>query len=530
MGAAINLPIPKELEKDLNAPLSPVRVDYLDFINSNRANNAFRDIAGVVANVRNESDKGRFWEFLVVQILLRFKPLENVNFVKYFELSDDNPDPNPNVNPTFRDVIKAKEPIIILNALYSPVLPDGRKIRGWHAYSLIIDKLKRTVMLVNPHGLHEDNDNDLFRMYKVMNWIDKSIERYEWQDQESAKREILELKTERYRYIKVRDYRKRRWYFTNNLLNFQPEAYGGSCVTISLMIAITVAVNSANIVNGNLSLSGVLNKLNEAHENVGYNLPLSFAYFVNEILQKLPPEMRAPISPGREQTYISPSNRLIRRLSVGEADDEGNEGRIRISRRRKESRKRKAVEVIDLTDDDYKRQKPPVIDLTGGARKRSVRILVNREFREQKQQFVDIVKSILLDSRGWRKFGHEFIFVDTKADITVRLASLRHMEREYDESFKGLSVCNMATRVIDINSGRWFGGSEASGLPLDQYRRYVINHEVGHALGCRQHAHQCVDGVAPVMMQQTKGTYCKKHKHIATAQPWPLPEDAAQCD
>ena len=163
---------------------------------------------------------------------------------------------------------------------------------------------------------------------------------------------------------------------------------------------------------------------------------------------------------------------------------------------------------------------------------RKVSILVNREFRGQKAQFVNAVKRILLDARGWRKYGYEFIFVDPKdkCDITVRLASIRHMEREYDESFKGLSVCNMATRVIDINSGRWFGGSEASGLPLDQYRQYVINHEVGHALGCRQHAHQCVDGVAPVMMQQTKGTYCKKHKHIAAAQPWPLPEDFAGCD
>jgi hypothetical protein len=179
---------------------------------------------------------------------------------------------------------------------------------------------------------------------------------------------------------------------------------------------------------------------------------------------------------------------------------------------------------IDLTNDEI------MIDLTGGnvKKQRRVRILVNREF--QKPQFVDAVKRILMDKRGWKKYGYEFIFVEDECDITVRLASLRHMARDYDASFEGLSVCNMATRVIDINAGRWFGGSEASGLPLDQYREYVINHEVGHALGCKQHAHQCVKGVAPVMMQQTKGTYCKKHHHISTAQPWPLPEDAAQCD
>ena len=158
----------------------------------------------------------------------------------------------------------------------------------------------------------------------------------------------------------------------------------------------------------------------------------------------------------------------------------------------------------------------------------TVQILVNREFKNNKAEFVRIVKSVLNDVRGWRKYNHRFIFVDNrKANITIRLASLRHMKRDYNESFTGLSVCNMSTRVIDINAGRWFGGSVQSGLDLEQYRQYVINHEVGHALGCKKHAAVCVNGMAPVMMQQTIGTHCKKHKHTATPQPWPLPEDAA---
>lgn len=59
-------------------------------------------------------------------------------------------------------------------------------------------------------------------------------------------------------------------------------------------------------------------------------------------------------------------------------------------------------------------------------------------------------------------------------------------------------------RFAALNSLRWFDGA-AGFASLAQYRRYQVNHEVGHGLG---HAHEYCAGpgqLAPLMMQQSKG-------------------------
>jgi Protein of unknown function (DUF3152) len=78
----------------------------------------------------------------------------------------------------------------------------------------------------------------------------------------------------------------------------------------------------------------------------------------------------------------------------------------------------------------------------------------------------------------------------------------------------GTYSCYMRERAV-LNFDRWAQGAEAYGDDLDSYRIYMINHEVGHALG---HDHALCPGAgrpAPVMMQQTKGVApCKPN-------PWP---------
>jgi hypothetical protein len=64
---------------------------------------------------------------------------------------------------------------------------------------------------------------------------------------------------------------------------------------------------------------------------------------------------------------------------------------------------------------------------------------------------------------------------------------------------------------------RWLLGVDSYGSDLTNYRRYLANHEFGHALG--KHHPDCPGPgrLAPVMMQQTKGRGgCRKN-------PWPLP-------
>ncbi|ORM25128.1 DUF3152 domain-containing protein [Williamsia sp. 1135] len=89
---------------------------------------------------------------------------------------------------------------------------------------------------------------------------------------------------------------------------------------------------------------------------------------------------------------------------------------------------------------------------------------------------------------------------------------------------------------VTLNEARWVrGASSYQGDDLG-YRQYLINHEVGHAIGFVNHEPCKVNGaLAPIMMQQTFGTANSEimaldpdmkanRSYVCTPNPWPFPD------
>lgn len=121
--------------------------------------------------------------------------------------------------------------------------------------------------------------------------------------------------------------------------------------------------------------------------------------------------------------------------------------------------------------------------------------------------FAEEVDRILADDRSWAGDGTITLRrVDADpVDFRVTLASPATTDLHCRPlETNGIYSCFATDGRAMINVWRWEHGTEEYSDDLDTYREYVINHEVGHALG---HGHvQCpAEGeLAPVMAQQTK--------------------------
>lgn len=71
-------------------------------------------------------------------------------------------------------------------------------------------------------------------------------------------------------------------------------------------------------------------------------------------------------------------------------------------------------------------------------------------------------------------------------------------------------------RVVALNAWRWENGARGFAT-LPEYRAYLVNHEVGHALGYAHRPCAAEGRIAPVMLQQSK------RLDGCTANPWPYP-------
>jgi hypothetical protein len=129
-----------------------------------------------------------------------------------------------------------------------------------------------------------------------------------------------------------------------------------------------------------------------------------------------------------------------------------------------------------------------------------------------------LIQSVLDDPRSWRgtrRWRFELAPVGQSATLHAYIVTPKTTDRLCAPYLtRGQVSCQNGNRVV-LNAKRWLLGAESYGTDLTNYRRYLVNHEFGHALG--KHHVDCPGAgrLAPVMMQQTKGLgACRKN-------PWP---------
>lgn len=154
----------------------------------------------------------------------------------------------------------------------------------------------------------------------------------------------------------------------------------------------------------------------------------------------------------------------------------------------------------------------PVLGIAGPLQR--YRVAVEQSLPVTATEFAAVVDSTLGDPQSWIASGTlrlQRVPAASVYNFTIYLAS---PDTAYELCRRGgvdikidgvaYTSCRAGDNVV-INADRYLGGVPAYNASLEDYRQYVINHEVGHWLG---YGHELCPGnglPAPVMQQQTLG-------------------------
>lgn len=159
--------------------------------------------------------------------------------------------------------------------------------------------------------------------------------------------------------------------------------------------------------------------------------------------------------------------------------------------------------------------------------------------------FARMIDATLADPRGWindPRFRFEHVTSADNPTLRIRLTSVG-TTRELCGADIGLETSCRTTITgedsVILNESRWVRGAVPFEGDLGRYRQYVINHEVGHAVGFAEHEGCHTDGeLAPIMMQQTLSLNNAElrafgatevypdNNNTCRSNPWPYPRPA----
>ena len=168
---------------------------------------------------------------------------------------------------------------------------------------------------------------------------------------------------------------------------------------------------------------------------------------------------------------------------------------------------------------------PGLLHVVGGHSRRSgpgplrrYTVQIEDGIQVDRRRVADTIASILGDRRGWGGTGRLSFQRVSSGPVSFRvvLANPSTVDRMCAPLITGgIYSCGMYGRAV-LNLMRWRHGAPAFHGNMTMYRRYLVNHEVGHLLGHPHTSCHASGARAPVMMQQTKGVgSCR-------ANGWPL--------